>query len=376
MNRWKQFSIVLLLALFLSSSILGYLYVDARARLLSLMSDYEALSRNYFDLEAMYNGLNQAYEELNETYTTLKHEYGLLNASYRSLSLRYEMLEADFTLLLRSYSELENAYLELSENYTRLRSDYEGLDKEYSDLESDYETLKKAYEGLLEAQEDLKLWYERLRSKVNFRILANMGEECERYITPQDPLVVETVFKIVGRWANQTDEDGVRRDFKKIFDWVRYDIVYSSDPVEPWLPLIGGEVNWTRDYWRFPNETITEKTGDCEDQALLLSSMLKAYTGNSKPIWCIAWSNETVGHLAVAILVDDEKLCIMDPAGGFYIHDDYGRLTGLPVEEAVEKWLNYWNTPGAYVCLVFDEDERYGFDCTAEFIRWFKTRYG
>lgn len=66
----------------------------------------------------------------------------------------------------------------------------------------------------------------------------------------------------------------------------------------------------------------------------------------------------------------------MDPAGGFYTHDDTGSLTSLPVGKAVDEWLSYWNTPGAYVCLVFDEDERYDFDSTADFIQWLETRYG
>jgi len=45
--------------------------------------------------------------------------------------------------------------------------------------------------------------------------------------------------------------------------WVVQNIQYLGDDVN----------NYTMEYWQFPFETLTDKTGDCEDGALLIASL-------------------------------------------------------------------------------------------------------
>jgi predicted transglutaminase-like cysteine proteinase len=51
------------------------------------------------------------------------------------------------------------------------------------------------------------------------------------------------------------------------FDWVRDHIVYTNDP---------------NDYWQSATETLSWRTGDCEDYAILLASMIDQMGGNAR----------------------------------------------------------------------------------------------
>ena len=51
------------------------------------------------------------------------------------------------------------------------------------------------------------------------------------------------------------------------FDWVSHRIAYQDDP---------------NDYWQMTSETLSWRTGDCEDQAILLASMIDQMGGNAR----------------------------------------------------------------------------------------------
>ena len=51
------------------------------------------------------------------------------------------------------------------------------------------------------------------------------------------------------------------------FDWVRDHIVYTEDPT---------------DYWQSSSETLSWRTGDCEDYAILLAAMIDEMGGNAR----------------------------------------------------------------------------------------------
>lgn len=52
------------------------------------------------------------------------------------------------------------------------------------------------------------------------------------------------------------------------FDWVRSEVAYEAD--------VGG------DYWQSAEETLTRRAGDCEDQAILIASIVGALGGNAR----------------------------------------------------------------------------------------------
>ena len=143
----------------------------------------------------------------------------------------------------------------------------------------------------------------------------------------------------------------------------------------PILPEnISGELLWWQEYWRMPEETLEDETGDCEDMAVLLASMLRSYNEGEYQIWVLGIRSsvpEVKEHMAVAFPVQDGKLTILDPAGNYYT-GQYGSLQSESISIAVNNWLSHWQRemPGAEIVEVFSEDVHEEFSSTAEFVIW------
>jgi predicted transglutaminase-like cysteine proteinase len=80
-----------------------------------------------------------------------------------------------------------------------------------------------------------------------------LGDHVRFYVTPIDPYV-------------QTQLTTTGKDLNMIYNWVGDNIQYESD-----IDIHGKE-----EYWQFPYETLELKSGDCEDQAFLLCSLIRA----------------------------------------------------------------------------------------------------
>ncbi|MGC9014956.1 MAG: transglutaminase-like domain-containing protein [Thermoproteota archaeon] len=255
------------------------------------------------------------------------------------------------------------AFLELKQKYDKLGNDY-------SDLSANYNTLE--------------IWYSAIRNSINLR-LALTKEDRKKFITPDDPNVKSLVFQITGGWNNTSDMNEYWKDLYKMYRWVVDNVEYSYDTPLPIMPEVGKpvvseiykKIQWKEEYWRFPNETIREKRGDCEDQALLLASMILSYENRKYPVWAIKLSNGTLGHLAVALSVTDKELTILDPAGKFYTADIEGNLCSKDVRSAIREWEFYWNFHGyggTIPDLIFSETEYREFSSTLDFIDWMLNR--
>jgi predicted transglutaminase-like cysteine proteinase len=107
--------------------------------------------------------------------------------------------------------------------------------------------------------------------------------ELKAYITPNCTSVRDCVEDIVGAPPYEPTQDG----FDAIRDWVAANIEYKSD-----------EEQWgVEEYWQTPEETLSLHTGDCEDFAILLCTLLRAYGIGEEQIYvAVGVDNDGYGH--------------------------------------------------------------------------------
>ncbi len=95
--------------------------------------------------------------------------------------------------------------------------------------------------------------------------IPELFQKVNGYITPSDPSVKALAREIAEKYPGKYNIYQVCG----IFDLVSDSIIYTSEPE--------GEDNW-----QFPNETLRIKTGDCEDHAFLLASLIQALGGTAR----------------------------------------------------------------------------------------------
>lgn len=106
-------------------------------------------------------------------------------------------------------------------------------------------------------------------------------EQMKRYITPNDPAVKAAVNEILGQQLK------VFTDFETLRGWVASHVSYRSDV----------DVHGVSEYWQLPSETLELRTGDCEDFATLLCSLLRANGVPTDQVYVAAGiSEDKTGH--------------------------------------------------------------------------------
>jgi hypothetical protein len=112
--------------------------------------------------------------------------------------------------------------------------------------------------------------------------------EFKSFITPGSTSVNEALHDIIGDPPYEPSHGG----FDDIRDWVAINVEYMSD-----------EKRWGKDYWQTPEETLTYRTGDCEDFSILLCSLLRTYGIDSEQVYvALGVDNGKDGH---AFLLED-----------------------------------------------------------------------
>jgi hypothetical protein len=113
--------------------------------------------------------------------------------------------------------------------------------------------------------------------------------EIKAFIMPNCSLVKECLQDILGDPPYELTKAG----FDAIRDWVAANIDYMSD-----------EERWGfEEYWQTPEETLSLRTGDCEDFAILLCTLLRAYGIDEERIYvAVGVDDQGYGH---AFLIED-----------------------------------------------------------------------
>jgi len=339
-NIWKRLFIVVIILLVSSSAFGGYFWYQLNVTKNQLADTKVRLANTLVELDAAKVQLNNTLVELDTTKAQLTNTKTLLDTTQ--------------TQLVDTEAKLGTTKAQLDVTNTQ-------LDMTTTQLE----TARNENSRMLNQ-------YASLKRQVNVRS-GDTPEDKQSFITPTDSLVSAKVLEVTGGYSGDVSE--IWRDYKRLYSWVVSNISYSSDSYMPILPeSISGGLIWQQDYWRMPEETLGDETGDCEDMAVLLASMLRSYNEGKYQIWILVIRSnvpEVKGHVAVAFPVQGGKLAILDPAGNYYT-GQYGSLGSSNVSTAVNNWLSHWqsNMPGAEIVGVFSEDVYEEFSSTAEFITW------
>jgi len=241
-----------------------------------------------------------------------------------------------------------------------------------NDIKTQLDSLKPEME-LMAEQEQMLSDYAGLREQINLRL--GIMEDCQHFITPDDPEVSAKVQEITGGYSEDNDE--FWKDYGRLFRWILENVDYSSDSSTPILPEpINGDLEWRGDFWRMPVETIGDGVGDCEDMSTLLTSMLLNYNQRKFTVWIIGiqtFGSVPKRHLAVAIPIENHQLTIFDLSGRYYTpFPDLGGIGTQEVTSAIDDWTTHLKDemPGAQVYVIFSEDMYQEFSNTKEFIDW------
>ncbi|MCX8162616.1 MAG: hypothetical protein N3E44_06515 [Candidatus Bathyarchaeota archaeon] len=327
-------------------SILESMYEAKYIECENLRSSYTSILSGYESLISDYRKLNSSYTTLSSLYKALLSDYQKLLYDYQNLSLDNERLAVTIDSLNRSYRILCDEYNVVMSKLLRLQDDYEGLNSVYNDLYGDYKFILERYTILRDSYDSLKAKlstgafetfvkdYLKLVDEVNIHATHPKKEDL-LLITPNDIRVRSLMLQITGGWSGYLDLSEISRDVKALFDWVVNNVRYRSDGLYPLLPPDPSfPPSYVSDMWQYPNQTLAFREGDCDDQAILLASMLSAYFQGKLRVECIIVTD----HMAVYIPFENGREMILDPAVGYYTGSP-GMPSFKDVSVEVYRWI-------------------------------------
>ncbi len=293
----------------------------------------------------------------------------MIQGSWKKLFIAAAVLLVASIILGGSlWQQLNATNRQLNETTAQL----EATNRQLDDIKAQLDSLKPEME-LKAEQEQMLNDYANLREQINLRL--GIREDGQRFITPDDPEIWAKVLEITGGYSPDTVE--LWRDYGCLFRWIVQNIEYSADSPSPLLPeSINGTLEWRKDFWRMPVETMKDGIGDCEDTAVLLASMLLNYNQRRSTVWILGiqtFGSTPKGHVAVALPIENHQLTIFDPSARYYT--PFPHVGGIGTQEvslAIDDWVTHLKDemPGAQIYAVFSEDFYQEFTNTQEFIDW------
>ncbi len=307
------------------------------------------------------NVVNSGDDKLSSDISRLEEDYDKLQTRYYALLGNFSNLESRYkSILLQSLSvsapsgsssDASQAQQHLA-RYAALQEIYRELQSEYYQYQSDYRKLKELTDARL------------------------MQGSLARFITPEDPAVTNITLQVAGE-LNRSSTAGLDwPKIKAIYDWVNNNIEYRDDGLYPQLPSSLEDVklnglSQTDQMAQYPNETLRLRTGDCEDTAVLMVSMIRAFI--SVQAECIWITGANAGHVAVVVPIGEDQIVIMDPVRDYYSHNVLGEMAVANISTEIYDWLNIWRpTLGndVHVYRVFSDYMDKYFESTQEYIDW------
>jgi hypothetical protein len=252
----------------------------ANSTILSLNSDLSAANSEISELTGDLNTATGQINDLNDDLAEASESLAAANSNLNAANATIANLEDENDELAADKRELAADLADANDSILSLNSIIDIMDYNYSEIIAFIETRF----GLVE-------------------------EDATQFVTPYDGTVGALVDSLVTPFTD-TDWNKAWSDYKTMYDWVKYNIEYSYDTPLPILPedlAAGGDMGWFKEFWQYPEETLYWGVGDCEDQALLLASMLLNYLNSDYNIYCIGISMVIQGIWPSAYLLSMGK---------------------------------------------------------------------
>lgn len=257
------------------------------------------------ELQQDYDSLLEKYNSQQKNYTKLKENYNTLQGKYTWLNENFNSTQSNYTTLNESYNLLQSNYTTLDDNYNLLQTKYDTLQKEYNILESYYanetEVLnrKRKMYRVYPVTMDWKGYSEEWSYTIEWELSSYFGSlKRDHSINWSDS---KSVLKFADCWEmssfyDQNLQDSFSNDAdlaNAILDIV-HAVEYKYDP------------EGIEDV-RYPDETLIEGCGDCEDVAILYSAMLE---GNGLDAVLILYDD----HLQAGVYLEEPPDTYSDTA--------------------------------------------------------------
>jgi len=295
-------------------------------------------------------------ENITDKYEKLEDDYILLNSSYNSLNSSYNSLQLSYSNLQQNYQNLNNDYNHLLSNHSSLQEDYTSLQNDYNNLMNDYNSLMQERNSLVDEWNDLVSDWNSLIEMIDVRY--GINESMCDFITPEEPKVVSAKNNIISSDNNLSWED-----MNTINEWVYNNVKYNNDT---FIDYNTG--SFFEEFWEYPNETLQNGFGDCEEHANLMVSLSKAEEDVGY-LWCayvtLVTGSVEEGHICVFVNVDGDRMYIYDPTWNWHSGSS----------ESEQSSLNQYITENGFdeiiVNAIYDEQNYYSFANNQEFFDFF-----
>jgi len=286
--------------------------------------------------------LHKQLQEANTTIDNLKTRLSIISNNYAKLRDEYTKLEARYKSTLQELTEAKKAYNKLYTNYTRLLQEYE---KEEQMLKATADDAQRFHDLLLEIQDETLY-----RTVDGIRL---DPDKLSKYIDWWTPEVRQATIEAI-----ESTSLLPKNALTKIFDWVTHHIKYSYDSPLLVVEEKNGDFTtfWAADYWRKASETIRDGHGDCEDMAILVAAMVKAYAAmkgeKGNPLYepmLILLYGPRGGHAFTALPAGRDKIIILDPAARIItgkVLPIWHQVEPEPIDYAIDTYLQAWRENG------------------------------
>ena len=308
-------------------------------------------------------------QKLESDKSSLQSEFSSLFVEYNSLELQHNTLFSNYQSITDDYYNLVEDYDELSESHNQLDYELRVKDSTLLDLESDIIELENIVEvsHLMDIGNNITSFYDCIRyryglagdksSSTSIRDKLKFGVKLVKHDLgySQWSAYESDFFTEFGVYSYEYDSSYLQ-NILSYYGVKTYDS--SSTKIKKILDFTTEQVTYQRemnDILRFPLETLSLGSGDCDDYSILVATLFE-YMGIDSALAYF----ETNNGDHVLVLVHLEKLEVMNPYYEYlyYSYDDlthYGLQSGKWIMIEPQSPIDYQGDPEWFDPLVLKE---------------------